>query len=315
MKEMSEGQLPVRSAFTIRHSSFNVQSEYMGSSDKNSIKDRICVVTGATSGIGRATAEALARRGASVLLVCRDRGRGEETCDALRTATGNDRIALQLADLSSQADIRRLAAELGQQPQIHLLINNAGVVNLHRTTTVDGIETVFAVNHLAYFLLTNLLLDTLRRSGHARIVNVASDAHKFGPLDFDDLQNTRRYRAMRVYGQSKLCNLLFTRELARRLAGTDVTVNAVHPGAVATRLGQNNGRWAQVLIKALRPFFRTPAQGAATSIYVATSPDLEGVSGKYFANCREARPSRAAQDDAAAARLWEISERLTRDAP
>lgn len=273
---------------------------------------RVCVITGATSGIGRATAEALAQRGATVALVCRDRGRGEETRAAVARSGGHDRVTLHLADLASQAEIRRVAAELiARLPQIHVLINNAGVVNLSRTTTVDGIETVFAVNHLAYFLLTNLLLDTLGRSGAARIVNVASDAHKFGPLDFDDLQNTRRYRSMRVYGQSKLCNILFTRELARRLAGSDVTANAVHPGAVATRLGQNNGRWAQLLIKGLSYFFRTPAQGAATSIYVATSPALAGVSGRYFANCREARPSAAAQDDAAAARLWQVSAELT----
>jgi NAD(P)-dependent dehydrogenase (short-subunit alcohol dehydrogenase family) len=254
----------------------------------------------------------LANRGATLALVCRDRTRGEETRDAIRRANGNDGVTLHLADLASQAEIRRLAAELVERlPRIHVLINNAGVINLQRTTTVDGIETVLAVNHLAYFLLTNLLLETLRRSGAARIVNVASDAHKLGPLDFDDLQNRRRYRSMRVYGQSKLCNILFTRELARRLAGSDVTVNAVHPGAVATRLGQNNGRWAQLLIKGLGYFFRTPAQGAATSIYVATSPNLAGVSGKYFANCREARPSAAALDDDAAARLWDVSAQLT----
>lgn len=282
------------------------------SANDTTMRGRVCVITGATSGIGRATAEALAKRGATLALVCRDRGRGEEACDSIRRASGNAGVSLLLADLSSQAEIRRLAAELCQRhPQIHVLINNAGVVNLQRTTTVDGIETVLAVNHLAYFLLTNLLLDTLRRSDTARIVNVASDAHKFGPLDFDDLQNTRHYRAMRVYGQSKLCNILFTRELARRLAGSDVTVNAVHPGAVATGLGKNNGRWAQLIIKSLGFFFRTPEQGAATSIYLASSPAVAGVSGKYFANCREARTSKAAQDDAAAARLWEISVRMT----
>jgi NAD(P)-dependent dehydrogenase (short-subunit alcohol dehydrogenase family) len=282
------------------------------STPDTSMRGRVCVITGATSGIGRATAEGLAERGATLALVCRDRGRGEQTRDAIRGISGNDQVSLHLGDLAVQADIRRVAAELIERlPQIHLLVNNAGVVNLQRTTTVDGIETVFAVNHLAYFLLTNLLLETLRRSGGARIVNVASDAHKFGPLDFDDLQNTRRYRSMRVYGQSKLCNILFTRELARRLRDSDVTVNAVHPGAVATHLGQNNGRWAQVIIKALGYFFRTPEQGAATSIYVATAPELAGVSGKYFANCREARPSKAAQDDAAAARLWDISAEMT----
>lgn len=284
----------------------------MAAETNESMRGRVCVVTGATSGIGRATVDDLAKRGATLALVARDRARGEETLAALRAVSGADGATLHLADLASQADIRRVAAELAATlPRIDVLINNAGVVNLQRTTTVDGIETVFAVNHLAYFLLTHLLLDRLRASGAARIVNVASDAHKFGPLDFDDLQNSKSYRSMRVYGQSKLCNILFTRELARRLAGSGVTVNAVHPGAVATRLGQNNGRWAQLAIKALSYFFRTPEQGAATTLHVATSPALAGVSGKYFANCREARPSKAAQDDAAAARLWEISARMT----
>ncbi len=204
---------------------------------------RVCVVTGASSGIGRATARALARLGATLALVGRDRGRGEETVAALRAESGSAAVALFLADLSSQAEIRRLGAELcDRYPAIHVLVNNAGVVNLRRSTTADGIETVFAVNHLAYFLLTHLLLARLRASAPARIVNVASDAHRFGRIDLDDLGHARRYRAMRVYGASKLANILFTYELARRLDGTGVTANCLHPGAVATRLGQNNGR-------------------------------------------------------------------------
>jgi len=226
--------------------------------------------------------------------------------------TGNRAVALHLADLSSQAAIRRLAAELlARYPAIHVLINNAGVVNLRYSTTADGIETVFAVNHLAYFLLTSLLLDRLRRSAPARIVNVASEAHKFGRLDFADLGNQRRYRGMRVYGQSKLANILFTYELARRLEGSGVTANSVHPGAVGTRLGQNNGRMATLLTKVLRPFFRTPEQGAATSLHVASSPALEGISGKYFLSCREARSSRVSYDRDVARRLWDVSARMT----
>ena len=273
---------------------------------------RVCVVTGATSGIGRATALGLARMGATVGLVCRDRARGDETAAAIAGETGNRAVAVHLADLSSQDAIRGLAAELlARYPQIHVLVNNAGVVNLRYSTTVDGIETVFAVNHLAYFLLTALLLDRLRRSGRARIVNVASEAHKLGRLDFDDLGNRRRYRVMRVYGQSKLANILFTYELARRLDGTDVTVNCVHPGAVGTRLGQNNGRVATFLTKLLRPFFRTPEQGAATSLWAASSPDVEGATGRYFLNCREARSSRLSHDRELARRLWDESARLT----
>jgi NAD(P)-dependent dehydrogenase (short-subunit alcohol dehydrogenase family) len=184
-------------------------------------------------------------------------------------------------------------------------------VNLKHTRTVDGIETVFAVNHLAYFLLTHLLLDRLRASVPARIVNVASDAHRFGKLRFDDLGWEQGYKPMRVYGQSKLANILFTYELARRIEGSGVTVNCCHPGAVATRLGQNNGRIATLLTRVLAPFFRTPDQGAATSIYLASSPAVDGVSGKYFSNSRVARSSRVSQDPAVALRLWEESARLT----
>jgi NAD(P)-dependent dehydrogenase (short-subunit alcohol dehydrogenase family) len=275
------------------------------------VEGKTCLITGATSGIGRATALALAARGAELVLVCRDRRKGQAVCDELRRAGGRH-ASLLLADLGVQAEVRRVAREfLATQRPLHVLINNAGVVNLQRTLTADGIEATFAVNHLAYFLLTTLLLDRLRESAPARIVSVSSDAHTFGKLDFDDLNNTRRYRAMRVYGQTKLANILFTTELARRLEGSGVTANCLHPGAVATGLGKNNGAWARALIALLRPFFRTPDDGAATSIYLATSPSIGGLSGRYFANCAEKRPSRAAQDAEAARRLWAESERLT----
>jgi NAD(P)-dependent dehydrogenase (short-subunit alcohol dehydrogenase family) len=276
------------------------------------MRGRVCIVTGASSGIGRATARELARRGATLRLVCRDAGRGEDARREIAAAGGGSDVALFLADLAVQADVRRVARELLDRcPAIHVLVNNAGVVNLRHTETADGVETVFAVNHLAYFLLTRLLLDRLRASAPARIVVVASEAHRWGAIDFDDLGHRRRYRAMRVYGASKLANLLFTRALARRLEGTGVTVNAVHPGAVATRLGQNNGALATLLTRLLAPFFRTPERGAETPVFVATAPALAGVSGRYFANGREIRPSRAAEDDGAAERLWTVSERLT----
>ena len=273
---------------------------------------KTCIVTGASAGIGQAIAQGLAARGAHVVLVCRSRARAEATQLAMRTATGNAAIDIALADLSSQAAIRHLAQELLRRyPRIHALINNAGVVNMARTVTVDGIETVFAVNHLAYFLLTQLLLPRLVESAPARIVNVASDAHHWDTLDFADLQNHRRYRGLKVYGQSKLCNLLFTRELARRIAGTGVTVNSLHPGGVATGLGWNNGWWAVLIAKVLKPFLRTADQGADTAIYLTAAPEVANVSGRYFYNRREHRPSRAAQDDEAALRLWQVSEQLT----
>jgi len=277
------------------------------------LEGRTCVVTGATSGIGHATAHALAARGATVGLLCRDPDKGQRTLDGIRARTGNDSLHLFRADLSSQAEIRTVAPQiLAAFDRIHLLVNNAAVVNLGRTETVDGIETTFAVNHLAYFLLTHLLLDRLRQSAPSRIVNVASDAHKFvRGIQFDDLQHRRKYGSMRVYGHSKLANILFTRELARRLAGSGVTVNAVHPGAVSTGLGTNNGVLSKALVRVAGLFFQRPENGAATSLFVATAPELEGVTGRYYASCKALDPSTAGRDDTAAARLWTISEEMT----
>jgi NAD(P)-dependent dehydrogenase (short-subunit alcohol dehydrogenase family) len=219
---------------------------------------------------------------------------------------------VHFADLSLQRDVRRVAAELlARYPRIDVLVNNAGIVNLRRTLTADGIEAVFATNHLAYFLLTLLLVERLRASAPARIVNVASEAHHVGRLDFDDLGNARRYRAMRVYGQSKLANILFTYELARRLTGSAVTANCLHPGAVGTRLGHNNGTIARLLASALKPFFRSPADGADTSIWLASSPEVGGTSGQYFVRRAPKRSSAASYDHATARRLWDVSVGLT----
>jgi NAD(P)-dependent dehydrogenase (short-subunit alcohol dehydrogenase family) len=274
---------------------------------------RTCVITGATSGIGRATAIALAEKGATLVLVCRDQQRGEETLAAIVRQTGRRDASLVLGDLAVQRDVRRIAGELlAADRPLHVLINNAGVVNLQRMVTADGIEATFAVNHLAPFLLTNLLLDRLRQSAPARVVTVSSEAHRWGQLDFDDLGNERRYRFMRVYGQTKRANILFTAELARRTAGSGVTANSLHPGAVATSLGKNNGAWARALIALLRPFFRSPAGGAATSIYLASSPAVEAVTGRYFVDCQEKRPAPQACDADAARRLWDVSAKMTR---
>jgi NAD(P)-dependent dehydrogenase (short-subunit alcohol dehydrogenase family) len=275
-------------------------------------KAKTIVVTGATSGIGRATALGLARLDSRLILVGRDAGRAEETIAEIRKATGRKDVEIVRGDFARQAEVRRVADELlARTEAIHVLVNNAGVTLLKRSTTPDGLETTFAVNHLAYFLLTGLLLPRLRAAAPgARIVNVASDAHRWGPLDFDDLQNERSYKAMRVYGQSKTANILFTVELARRLEGSGVSVNAVHPGAVATRLGRGSGPLLDLLQRGLTLFMKSPERGAETSIHLASAPALEGVSGRYFADKREKQPMQHATDPALAARLWEISERL-----
>lgn len=276
------------------------------------LETKTCMITGASSGIGLATAVELARRGMKLFLVCRDRGRGETTRAKILAETGNRSVELMLADLSSQQSIRRLATDfLARSEPLHVLVNNAGILNLRRSVTVDGIEAVFAVNHLGYFLLTLLLLDRLRESAPARIVNVASGAHHGATIDFDDLGGERRYRPMRIYGQSKLANVLFTFELARRLEGSGVTVNCLHPGVIATRLGSNNGPLARLAPPILKLLFRSPEDGAATSVYLACSPEVEGTSGKYFVDCRTARSSKESCDATIARRLWEVSARLT----
>lgn len=280
-------------------------------STRESMEGFTCIVTGATSGIGRETALEFARRGARVGIVARDSERARTTAGVLEQAGGE--AIVFLGDLGSRSDVRRVAREIIEKcPRIDVLVNNAGVVNLRRSMTVDGIEVMFAVNHLAYFALTLLLLDRLVESAPARVINVASEAHRLAPgIRFDDPGFEHGWATMRVYGHSKLANILFTRELVRRISGLGVTANCLHPGAVATGLGRNNGKIAQGLIRLLSPFFRTPAAGASTSIRLATASDLADVSGGYFADGREKRPSAAALDEIAAGRLWELSELLT----
>jgi len=276
------------------------------------LRGKHCMITGASSGLGRVTALEMARMGARLTLICRNRARGEDVIGEIRHRTGNDAVALMLADLSVQQSIRELAAEfLSRGEPLHVLVNNAGVFNLKPEVMADGIETVFAVNHLSYFLLTMLLLERIKQSAPARIVNVASAAHRHGTIDFDDLGGERRYRPMRIYGQSKLANILFTYELARRLEGTGVTVNCAHPGAVATGLATNNGALVKLLMPLVGLFMRSPEQGAVTQIYLASSPEVEGVSGKYFVDSKPAQSSAESYDSAVARRLWEVSERMT----
>ncbi len=275
---------------------------------------KVCMITGATNGIGKSAALALAGLGPSLVLVARDRNRGEQTVEEIIRKTGNRQVELMLADLSSQQQIRQLAKNfLAKERPLHILLNNAGVIMLRRQETEDGVETTFAVNHLAYFLLTELLLERIKASAPARIVNTASDAHASagGRLDFEDLQSRKRYSLTKVYGKSKLANILFTRELARRLEGTGVTANSFHPGFVGSGFARNNGVLASLGMTLLRPFARSPEKGAETAVYLCASAEVEGVTGKYFFDQKEKWPKQYAQNDEDARRLREISGRMT----
>jgi NAD(P)-dependent dehydrogenase (short-subunit alcohol dehydrogenase family) len=272
---------------------------------------RVCVVTGATRGIGRATAEGLAALGASLVLLCRRAEDGAAVAASI-IGSGGHPPEIVLCDLSSQASIRSAAdAIVRAHPRLQVLINNAGVLLRSREVSVDGYEMQLAVNHLAYFLLTNLLLDALKAGAPARIVNVSSGAHQGGRIDFDALQSERRYDPIRVYSMTKLANILFTHELAGRLEGTRVTVNSVHPGVIATRLLEEYLGVPAAGAATVRTFGGNPERGAETSIYLAASPEVEGISGGYFVNRQESRSSPASYDEATARKLWDASARLT----
>jgi NAD(P)-dependent dehydrogenase (short-subunit alcohol dehydrogenase family) len=276
------------------------------------MEGKVCLVTGATSGIGLETARGLAMRGARLALAGRNPEKGREICLQIRESTGNPQVEYLNADLSSQGQVRMLAdAFRGSYDRLDVLVNNAGAAFLRRRLSVDGIEMTFALNHLSYFLLTNLLLEALTASAPARIINVSSGSHRNASVHFDDPGLERGYRVMRAYGQSKLCNLLFTYELARRLAGTGVTANAMHPGWVRTNIGRNNGLLLRYLMPLLQFGARTPVEGAQTILYLAASPEVKGVSGKYFIDQKAVPSSPASYDEASGLRLWELSARLT----
>lgn len=278
----------------------------------DSLDGKTALVTGATNGIGRVTVKELARRGARVLLVARDRARGEATAVEIREVSGGRVPDLLVADLSSQSEVRRLAQEVRElTPRLDILVNNAGAIFDERKLSADGLEMTFALNHLAYFLLTLELLPLLEEGSMSRIVNVSSVAHERGSIDFEDLQGERAYSMWRAYQQSKLANVIFTRELARRLGVRGVTTNALHPGVIASGFGRNGRGFFSRLVALGAPFLSSPERGARTTLHVATAPELAGVTGRYFSDCREKTPSRAARDDDAALRLWQISEKLT----
>ncbi|HET7479773.1 MAG TPA: SDR family oxidoreductase [Rubrobacteraceae bacterium] len=273
---------------------------------------KVVLITGGTSGIGKAAATALAAMGAEVVITGGNAERGEKALADVRADSRNDSVELMLADLSKQSEVRRLADEfLERHDRLDVLVNNAGVVQSKRTEAIDGIETTLAINHLAPFLLTNLLLDRLKESAPGRVVTTSSEAQRWGSMDFDDLQSRRKYRAMAVYGMTKLANIMFTYELAERLRGSGVTANCFHPGGVNTNFGNNNRGFATLLFRAAKPFMRTPDQGADTLIWLASSPEVEGISGKYYSDRKEIEAKDIARDPKARKKLWEMSEELT----
>jgi NAD(P)-dependent dehydrogenase (short-subunit alcohol dehydrogenase family) len=280
--------------------------------DASSVRGRICVVTGGNSGIGKAAAHELTGLGATVVLVCRDPVRGRAALEEVTAVAGPENPPqLEIADLSSIAEVRELATRLGTLDRIDVLINNAGLIMGKRRTTADGLELTFAVNHLAPFLLTTLLVERLTVSAPARVVTVASRAHRRARLDLGDLQQTRGYRGRRAYANSKLANILFTRELAERLAGSGVTANCLHPGVVATGYAREGTMLDRLGFRLARPFLLSPERGADTVVHLATAPEVAEVSGAYFADRRQITPSAAARDQTSARRLWQISEELT----
>jgi len=275
------------------------------------MEGKICIITGANSGIGKATAIELAKMSATIVMLCRDKERGESAQNEIIDITDNNKVDLILCDLSSQKEIRNFAAEfISKYQNLHVLINNAGVMLSNRDISIDGFEMNFAVNHLAPFLLTNLLLDVLKKSAPSRIINVGSAAHRMGKIDFEDLQREKKKgRPMGLYGSSKLAMTLVSYELSRRLEDSDVTVNVLHPGLINTNLGRDRSSTSQGFA---RKFFKSPEIGAETSIFLATSPEVEGITGKYYAKKKEKSSSKESYNEEYAKRLWEISLEMTK---
>ena len=276
------------------------------------MKNKVCLITGANSGIGKVTAFKLAEMGATVIMVCRNQAKGETAMAEIIEKSGNNSIDLMLADISSQKSIRKLSEIFSKKYQrLNVLINNAGGIFGQHQFTEDGVEWTFAVNHLAYFLLTNLLVDMLKLSAPARIVNVASEGHRAATIDFNNLQGEKKYGAMNAYFQSKLANVLFTYELDRRLSGTGVTANCLHPGLVASNFGNSGSKFFRFLVQVAKPFFISSEKGAETSVYLASSAEIEGVSGKYFVRKKEVKSSPESYNKSSARKLWTASAELT----
>lgn len=275
------------------------------------MEGKVVVVTGANAGIGRATCEQLARQGAHVVLVCRNAERGREAVDALKVATGSTRFELVIADLALMSQVRRAAAEIqARHPKIDVLVNNAGVYLPQRHVTAEGFEAMFAINHLAPFLLTHALLPQLAAAAPGRVITVSSDGHRGGHLHLDDLQMSRHFNALRQYCNTKLANILFTKELARRSVDHGLVASAYHPGMVRTGFAQDEPGLFGFLVKVASPFLRSPEKAARTATFLATTEDARGTNGEYFINSRRRNPSRKARDEAVARELWEHSAQL-----
>lgn len=277
------------------------------------MKNRICFITGANSGIGKITARELAKQGMSILMLVRNKEKGEQARNEIIKATGNHAIELYTCDLSVQADIVKVANEINaRHDKIDIFINNAGQIIPDYQTSTDGIEMTFAINHLGPFLLTNLLLDLIKKGEEPRIINVSSEAHKFSKLDFNNLAAPKKYSAWLAYGNSKLANILFTKQLAKEVKKEGITVNCLHPGAVATNFGAGYTGIAGAFFSLFRPFFISPEKGAETTIYLASSPEVTGMTGLYFDKKKPKIPNKEALSDYNAQKLWEVSAKLTK---
>ena len=280
---------------------------------KENLQGKVCLITGATNGIGEEAAKQIALMGAEIVFIARSPAKAEELKQSLKSLTGRESTSI-IADLSSQEEVKRAASEfLSMNKPLNILLNNAGIMNTSRKETVDGLEEVFSVNHLAYYSFTLMLMNKLIESSPSRVVNVASGSHMFvKDMNFDDLQSEKEYKTMQVYGRSKLANILFTRELAERLKGKGVTVNCLHPGFVNTGIGSNNSpTMGRILMTLARPFSRKTDKGAETSIYLCVSPEVENETGEYFYDCKKEKISAAASDKENATKLWEVSSKLT----